>query len=93
MSQQVLSLKDSENANSKVVVNLLPCRIHHTGPVDTVEQYWMPQDDGKWLHIMTILAITDACQMGSLWLTFEEGNFMARPRSSLKITGAWFSRD
>ncbi|KAF4976421.1 hypothetical protein FZEAL_6901 [Fusarium zealandicum] len=41
MSQPILSIK-SDDSKVKAVANLLPCRIHHTGPVDTVSSYWDP---------------------------------------------------
>ncbi|KIL86856.1 hypothetical protein FAVG1_10112 [Fusarium avenaceum] len=47
MSQPILSLKPDEN-KSKVVANVLPCRIHHDGPIDPASTYWTPTvaDDG-----------------------------------------------
>ncbi|KAF4447723.1 ribonuclease h2 subunit c [Fusarium austroafricanum] len=41
MSQPILSLKPNEN-KSKVVANLLPCRIHHNGSIDSSSAYWTP---------------------------------------------------
>ncbi|KAM5386743.1 hypothetical protein ACJZ2D_000036 [Fusarium nematophilum] len=47
MSQPILSIK-SDETKAKAVANLLPCRIHHNGPVDPVSTYWAPNtsDDG-----------------------------------------------
>ncbi|KPM40072.1 hypothetical protein AK830_g6493 [Neonectria ditissima] len=47
MSQPILSLKPSSETH-KSVANILPCRIHHNGPVDPVSAYWKPTtaDDG-----------------------------------------------
>ncbi|KAJ3544793.1 hypothetical protein NM208_g2868 [Fusarium decemcellulare] len=47
MSQPILSIK-SDDKTVKVVANLLPCRIHHDGPIDPVSTYWAPTsaDDG-----------------------------------------------
>ncbi|KAF4971196.1 hypothetical protein FSARC_1918 [Fusarium sarcochroum] len=48
MSQPILSLKPDEN-KSKVVANLLSCRIHHDGSIDPASAYWAPTaaDDGS----------------------------------------------
>ncbi|KAM0548512.1 hypothetical protein ACHAPJ_009835 [Fusarium lateritium] len=48
MSQPILSLKPDES-KSKVVANVLPCRIHHDGSIDPVSAYWTPTtaDDGS----------------------------------------------
>ncbi|KAK3353672.1 ribonuclease H2, subunit C [Lasiosphaeria hispida] len=47
MSQPVLTLKSPEEP-PKTTPHLLPCRVHHTGPVDPVEAFWEPKhaDDG-----------------------------------------------
>ncbi|KAF5551002.1 ribonuclease H2 subunit C [Fusarium phyllophilum] len=41
MSQPILSLTPDEN-KSKAVANLLPCRIHHDGPIDQASTFWTP---------------------------------------------------
>ncbi|KAK7431383.1 hypothetical protein QQZ08_002154 [Neonectria magnoliae] len=48
MSQSILSLKASSSDTPKAVANILPCRVHHNGPVDPVSAYWKPTtaDDG-----------------------------------------------
>lgn len=27
--------------------NIIPCRVHHDGPVDSLDRYWMPVEDEK----------------------------------------------
>ncbi|RSL55546.1 hypothetical protein CEP54_009281 [Fusarium duplospermum] len=41
MSQLILSIKSDDN-KAKAVVNLLPCRIHHDGPIPSASTYWTP---------------------------------------------------
>ncbi|RTE70900.1 hypothetical protein BHE90_014704 [Fusarium euwallaceae] len=41
MSQPILSIKSDEN-KAKAVANLLPCRIHHDGPIPSASTYWTP---------------------------------------------------
>ncbi|KAI8667866.1 hypothetical protein NCS55_00809900 [Fusarium keratoplasticum] len=41
MSQPILSIKSDDN-KAKAVANLLPCRIHHDGPIPDVSTYWSP---------------------------------------------------
>ncbi|KAH7171516.1 ribonuclease H2 non-catalytic subunit-domain-containing protein [Dactylonectria macrodidyma] len=47
MSQPMLSLEAGDET-PKVMANILPCRIHHNGPVEPVSAYWAPTstDDG-----------------------------------------------
>ncbi|KAK0714796.1 ribonuclease H2, subunit C [Lasiosphaeris hirsuta] len=47
MSTPILTLKSSDQT-AKTTPHLLPCRVHHTGPVDPVEAFWEPKqgDDG-----------------------------------------------
>ncbi|KAL7951111.1 ribonuclease H2 non-catalytic subunit domain-containing protein [Trichoderma barbatum] len=46
MSQQpMLEIRKDEAAASEGVVNLLPCRIQHTGPVGPSSAYWNPSVD------------------------------------------------
>ncbi|KAJ6443132.1 ribonuclease H2 non-catalytic subunit [Purpureocillium lavendulum] len=43
MSQPILSIERGDaSRTTKAVPNLLPCRIHHNGPVDPVSSYWNP---------------------------------------------------
>ncbi|KAH7350080.1 ribonuclease H1/H2 small subunit [Plectosphaerella cucumerina] len=52
-----------DEASPNVVANLLPCRVQHDGPLDTVQPFWQPktQDDksvaffrGRELHGKTV---------------------------------------
>ncbi|KAI8172472.1 hypothetical protein K4K48_013229 [Colletotrichum sp. SAR 10_66] len=50
MSQPILSIQSGDSSKSKAVANLLPCRIHHDGPIGEVDSsFWNPTktDDGK----------------------------------------------
>ncbi|KAL8807313.1 MAG: hypothetical protein Q9182_000818 [Xanthomendoza sp. 2 TL-2023] len=35
----------SEEQSSRFTLNLLPCRIHHDGPINTTPRYWDPTTD------------------------------------------------
>lgn len=39
----MLSIKEA-TSKPKVTANLLPCRIHHDGPIDPATPYWKPQE-------------------------------------------------
>ncbi|KAL6793544.1 ribonuclease H2 non-catalytic subunit domain-containing protein [Trichoderma sp. SZMC 28013] len=46
MSQpSMLEIRKDEIASSEGVVNLLPCRVQHTGPVGPSSAYWNPSVD------------------------------------------------
>ncbi|KAL7933554.1 ribonuclease H2 non-catalytic subunit domain-containing protein [Trichoderma chlorosporum] len=46
MSQpSMLEIRNDEAAPSEGVVNLLPCRVQHTGPVGPSSAYWSPSID------------------------------------------------
>ncbi|KAK3940126.1 ribonuclease H2, subunit C [Diplogelasinospora grovesii] len=47
MSQPILSVKPS-SAEEKTTPNLLPCRVHHNGSVEPIQDFWQPTeaDDG-----------------------------------------------
>ncbi|OLN81197.1 Uncharacterized protein C12B10.15c [Colletotrichum chlorophyti] len=53
MSQAILSIQTTVSTNgskgSKATANLLPCRIHHDGPVGESQSFWNPTTsaDGK----------------------------------------------
>ncbi|WYZ45094.1 hypothetical protein EsH8_VIII_000410 [Colletotrichum jinshuiense] len=50
MSKPILSIRSNDsNKKVKAVANLLPCRIHHDGPVGEAQSFWNPtkSDDGK----------------------------------------------
>jgi ribonuclease H2 subunit C len=36
----MLSLRPSSEPSQKAVLNLLPCKIHHTGSANAVEKHW-----------------------------------------------------
>lgn len=43
MAQPILSIEeDKAKFNTKAVPNLLPCCVHHDGPVDPIDAYWKP---------------------------------------------------
>ena len=43
MAQPILSIEEGKaKFNNKAVANLLPCRVHHDGPVDPIDAYWKP---------------------------------------------------
>ena len=43
MEQPLLSIEEGKSrSDNKAVANLLPCRVHHDGPVDPIEAYWKP---------------------------------------------------
>ncbi|RFU73986.1 ribonuclease h2 subunit c [Trichoderma arundinaceum] len=43
MSQpSMLEIRKDEATASEGVVNLLPCRVHHTGPIEPASAYWNP---------------------------------------------------
>merc|ERR1712000_734298 len=43
MSQPSITIQEP-SAAFKAVANLLPCRVHHDGPIDPVDTYWKPTD-------------------------------------------------
>ncbi|KAL8298362.1 hypothetical protein RB597_006796 [Gaeumannomyces tritici] len=48
MSQPQFQITSQETDQLKVAVNLLPCAVHHDGPVDPIQAYWRPtENDGK----------------------------------------------
>ncbi|KAK2001654.1 ribonuclease H1/H2 small subunit [Colletotrichum falcatum] len=50
MSKAILSIRSNESdKNRKAVANLLPCRIHHDGPIGDANTFWNPAqtNDGK----------------------------------------------
>ncbi|KAJ5894508.1 Ribonuclease H2 subunit C, partial [Penicillium taxi] len=36
----------SGNTVPKYTPNVLPCRIHHDGPINSVDRYWTPEENG-----------------------------------------------
>ncbi|EFQ30627.1 ribonuclease H1/H2 small subunit [Colletotrichum graminicola] len=52
MSKAILSIRSNESdEKSKAVANLLPCRIHHNGPIGDANTFWNPvrSEDGNTL--------------------------------------------
>ncbi|KAK1496555.1 ribonuclease H1/H2 small subunit [Colletotrichum tamarilloi] len=49
MSKAILSIQSNDSTKTKATVNLLPCRIHHDGPVGDSNTFWNPSksEDGK----------------------------------------------
>ncbi|KAK1971026.1 ribonuclease H1/H2 small subunit [Colletotrichum sublineola] len=51
MSKAILTIRSNKsNNNSKVIANILPCRIHHDGPIGDSNTFWNPvqsEVDGK----------------------------------------------
>ncbi|BCR94127.1 ribonuclease H2 subunit C [Aspergillus luchuensis] len=43
----------NETSTDKFTPNILPCRIHHDGPVDTLGRYWKPTTDEKDQNLQT----------------------------------------
>ncbi|KAF4507003.1 hypothetical protein G6O67_005682 [Ophiocordyceps sinensis] len=43
MPEPMLVVEDHDVlGKTRAIPNLLPCRVHHTGPVDPVSEYWDP---------------------------------------------------
>ncbi|OJJ88145.1 ribonuclease H2 subunit C [Aspergillus glaucus CBS 516.65] len=38
---------ETENSTECCTPNILPCRIHHDGPVDSLQRYWAPAADNE----------------------------------------------
>lgn len=39
----MFTIQRKTGEDKKVLPNILPCRIHHDGPVDISERYWSPE--------------------------------------------------
>lgn len=39
--------QDNKDTPSQFTPNVLPCRVHHDGPVDSLERFWAPASDSK----------------------------------------------
>ncbi len=47
MSQPIIDIKSGTTPAKKAAANLLPCRVNHSGSIDTVHPYWTPsQNEG-----------------------------------------------
>lgn len=54
MPQPQFRITSQETDQHKVAVNLLPCAVHHDGPVDPIQAYWRPtENDGMYAHAVT----------------------------------------
>lgn len=49
MSHKIIEISPQEQSKPRAAVHLLPCTIHHDGPIDQAQSYWKPteSDDGK----------------------------------------------
>ncbi|GKT47412.1 uncharacterized protein ColSpa_07593 [Colletotrichum spaethianum] len=60
MSKAILSIQSNDaDKNNKAVANLLPCRIHHDGPIGDANTFWNPIQSeayfrGRKLHGTTV---------------------------------------
>lgn len=43
----------SDESTAKFTPNILPCRIHHDGPIESTNRFWIPQTDEKGMHSIT----------------------------------------
>lgn len=48
-SKPIFSL-ESDEETTKFTPNILPCRIHHDGPIESTDRFWIPQTDEKGTH-------------------------------------------
>ncbi|KAK0712271.1 ribonuclease H2, subunit C [Apiosordaria backusii] len=42
-SQPILHLDSASSSHKKTTAHLLPCKIHHTGPVEPTQSFWDPR--------------------------------------------------
>lgn len=42
-----ITTDDAAASPARAKAHLLPCRIHHTGPVGATDLFWAPKDEGK----------------------------------------------
>lgn len=45
MEQPILSVDSKQGPSQEVIPNLLPCRIHHDGPIGAADAYWTPSQE------------------------------------------------
>lgn len=38
---------ETKNSTESCTPNILPCRIHHDGPVESLQRYWAPAADNE----------------------------------------------
>ncbi|KIW60649.1 hypothetical protein PV05_00849 [Exophiala xenobiotica] len=41
----MLALQKTSSPTRKCTTNILPCRVHHDGPIKVTKRYWSPQDE------------------------------------------------
>ncbi|KAF3014772.1 hypothetical protein E8E14_010736 [Neopestalotiopsis sp. 37M] len=46
MPQPILTVSSATSQSKKAQVNLLPCRVHHDGSINSIETYWNPTENG-----------------------------------------------
>lgn len=97
MSQPLmLEIRKDEAATSEGVVNLLPCRIQHTGSIGPSSAYWTPSVDESEYNDSTSVdynhgSNTFPCLKITLGLPiFEAGSFRERLHRYPRITEALF---
>lgn len=81
MSQPMFKIRSDEAETLKATANLLPCRIHHDGPVDTTEPFWKPtKSDGKLRTLGTAISglLLTMAQTESTSAFFVAGSCMER---------------
>ncbi|CAK7211235.1 hypothetical protein SEUCBS140593_001105 [Sporothrix eucalyptigena] len=44
MTQPILKIKADSAAAPHATPNLLPCRVHHSGPIPQTDAFWQPQE-------------------------------------------------
>ncbi|KAL2814065.1 ribonuclease H2 subunit C [Aspergillus cavernicola] len=65
--QQTAEPKSSKNCTP----NILPCRIHHDGPVNSLDRYWTPVSDEKDKNLQT--AYFRGRKLRGRWVQIPEG--------------------
>lgn len=52
--QSLKQVTQSENdCTPRLRPNILPCRIHHDGPIDSTDRFWTPSTDARGTHAST----------------------------------------
>lgn len=75
MAQPILTVSSGTFDKKKAQVNLLPCRIHHDGDIDSTEPYWNPVP-GKgeyFLHITPPESLSLKCRLDGLMTAYVRG--------------------
>ncbi|KAF7518005.1 hypothetical protein G7054_g13598 [Neopestalotiopsis clavispora] len=53
MPQPILTVSSATSQSKKAQVNLLPCRVHHDGSINSIDTYWNPTEDGNTDNLKT----------------------------------------